>query len=85
MSDEEVPKRRPTDPKPGTKGPPRGSNDAFTQKMPKAPAPEPTPPPPYEGPLAKLRKQGIEDQLKKATAYKQGGLVRGWGKARVKR
>jgi hypothetical protein len=89
MADEEVPKRRPTDPKPGTKGPPRGSNDAFTQKMPKAPAPEPVEPKPFEGWLARERRvtrdKIIEDAVNGTPRFKHGGLVRGWGKARVKR
>jgi hypothetical protein len=89
MSEEFVPKRRPTDPIPGTKGPQRGSNDAFTQKMPKAPAPTPKPAP-VEGTLGK-RWRETKDSIIDSTVdggkpkpFKEGGLVqsRGWGKAR---
>ena len=85
--DEETPKRRPTDPIPGTRGPQRGSNDAFTQKMPKAPAPEPKPAP-YEGTLGKRRRETVESVIdsavrgEKPKPFKTGGVVRGWGKAR---
>lgn len=88
MDEEVVPKRRPTDPVPGTRGPQRGNNDAFKVKetLARKSAPEPTPPKPYEGVLWRYRKQGIDEQVDRAVGqpkeFKKGGLVRGWGKAR---
>lgn len=87
MDDEEVvPKRRSTDPVPGTRGPQRGNTDAFKVKEALARKPEPPPPPkPYEGVLARERRKSINDRVDEALGvpkFKKGGLVRGWGKAR---
>lgn len=80
------PKRRSTDPIPGTKGPKRGDNDAF--KLDRPPAEEKPTPHPYEGTLGKRRRETIDSIVdtaskgEKPRPFKGGGAVRGWGKAR---
>lgn len=89
MADEDVPKRRSSDPVPGTKGPQRGNNDAFRVKetLQRESEPKATPPKPFEGVLARERRKGIDLQIERAEnpqKFKRGGAVRGWGKARKK-
>lgn len=89
MDDEEVPKRRASDPKPGTRGPQRGNTDAFKVKEALERKPEPPPSKPIEGWLARERRvtrdKIIRDAEEGRSSFKKGGLVRGWGKARKKR
>lgn len=89
MDDEAVPKRRASDPKPGTRGPQRGNTDAFKVKEALERKPEPPPATSFEGRLGKARRETQDEIIRRAeegrALFKKGGLVRGWGKARKKR